>query len=160
MTSSQGKCIRALAGEALGRGAGACLSAGMALRGPASCQPSPSPVHRLFQQAPKVLLGDKSQPPASFIAVAENINSACGFVHLSSCWCNILLQIGLRSIERMGFYYFLNNKISKPGKMCVLHNVRMKSCGHVLWLQHLLYAFVPLLTSETNTCICRYVRAI
>lgn len=83
------------------------------------------------------------------------MNSACGFVHLrvgAVFYC----RYGLRSIERMGFYYFLNNKISKPGKMCVLHNVHMKSYRHMLWLQHLLYAFVPLLTSETNICIRCY----
>ena len=69
-------------------------------------------------------------------------------------------RYGLCSIERMGFYYFLNNKISKPGKMCVLHNVHMKSCRHVLWLQHLLYALVPLLTWETNIYVHCYVRAV
>lgn len=69
-------------------------------------------------------------------------------------------RYGLSSIEKVGVYYFLSNKISKPGKMCVVHNLHMKSGRHVLWLQHLLYAFVPLLTSEMNICIYWYMRAI
>lgn len=93
VTNSQGKRRRTFAGGALGRGTGTRLSAGTALSGPASCQPSPSPMHRLLQQAPKVLLGGESQPPASFSAVEENVNSACDFVHLSLCWYDILLQI-------------------------------------------------------------------
>lgn len=75
------------------------------------------------------------------------MNSACGFVHLCA-GVTFYCRYGLHIIERMGVYWFLNNKISKTGKMCDVH---MKSYRHVLWLQHLLY--VPLLTSGTNICI-------
>lgn len=66
---------------------------GAAVRGRASCQPSPRPTHGPLPQAPTVLPGGESQPPASLSAVEENVNSARGFVPLSLCWCDVLLQI-------------------------------------------------------------------
>lgn len=74
-----GKGRRMFAGEALGRGTG--------VQGQlcASCQPALSPVHRPLQQAPRVLHGDENKPPASCSAIAENVNSACSFAHLSLC---------------------------------------------------------------------------
>lgn len=86
--------------------------------------------------------------PSLLLCHCRNVNSSCSFAHLSLWGCFTAGTV-CTAEEKWSFITF-HMKSARQVTWACFHNVLMKSCRHVLWLQHLLCASAGL----RNECVC------